>query len=62
VKLWDAASGHILRTFEGHTSGISDVAWSSDSEFVASASDDKTVRIWSLDLVRSLNYRCGQVY
>lgn len=52
VKIWDSYAGHVLCTFEGHTSGISDIAWSSDSEYVASASDDKTVRIWSLDLVK----------
>jgi COMPASS component SWD3 len=51
VKLWDSTTGQIVRTFEGHSSGISDIAWSNDSEFIASASDDKTIRIWSLDLV-----------
>lgn len=49
VKIWDAYTGDIIRTLEGHTEGISDVAWSSDSEFLASASDDKTIRIRSLD-------------
>lgn len=29
-----------------HIYGLSDVAWSSDSKFLASASDDKTVKIW----------------
>jgi COMPASS component SWD3 len=40
-----------MYTFEGHTSGISDVAWSNDCEYIASASDDKTVRVWSLEMV-----------
>lgn len=40
-----------MRTFEGHTLGISDVAWSGDSDYIASASDDKTIRIWSLETV-----------
>lgn len=51
IKLWDAYTGEILRTFEGHSLGISDIAWSGDEEYIASASDDKSIRIWSLDLV-----------
>jgi len=51
VKLWDSYTGQIMRTLEGHLLGISDIAWSNDGEYIASASDDKTIRIWSLDLV-----------
>lgn len=40
-----------MRTLSGHTEGISDIAWSSDSELLASASDDKTVRIWNSETV-----------
>lgn len=32
--------------------GISDVAWSSDSNLLVSASDDKTLKIWDLNSVR----------
>ena len=51
IKLWDANTGEILRTLEGHSLGVSDIAWSFDGAYIASASDDKTIRIWSLDLV-----------
>jgi WD40 repeat protein len=54
IKLWDSYSGEIIRTLEGHTEGISDIAWSHDGEYLASASDDKTIRIWSLDLVSTV--------
>lgn len=33
--------------------GISDVAWSSDSNLLVSASDDKTLKIWDLNSVRA---------
>jgi COMPASS component SWD3 len=46
IKLWDSYTGEIVRTLDGHTDGISDIAWSSDSNHLASASDDKTLRIW----------------
>ena len=51
MKLWDADTGDIIHTFEGHTEGISDVAWSVNGEFLASASDDKSVRLWNLETV-----------
>lgn len=40
-----------MRTFSGHSQGISDIAWSPDNAFIASASDDKTIRIWDVDAV-----------
>src|SRR5262245_44542803 len=30
IKLWDIATGQLVRTFEGHQGGVSSVAFSSD--------------------------------
>ena len=51
IKLWEIPSGEFIQTLEGHTEGISDIAWSHDGEHLASASDDKTIRIWSVEEV-----------
>ena len=40
--------GKIEAVIAGHKLGISDVAWSSDSTLICSASDDKTVKIWDV--------------
>ena len=37
-----------LSTFMGHCRGINDVAWSPTSEYIATASDDKTCRLWNV--------------
>ena len=53
MKIWSPYTGQLIRNLNGHTLGISDVAWSSDSAFLASASDDTTIRIWDVDTVRN---------
>lgn len=35
-----------MRTLEGHLAGISAIAWSPDSNTLASGSDDKIIRLW----------------
>jgi len=38
----------------GHSRGINDVAWSSDAPMVATASDDKTLRLWDANTADAL--------
>lgn len=51
VKIWSPFTGELVRNLNGHTKGLSDIAWSSDSIYLASASDDTTIRIWEVDTV-----------
>jgi protein HIRA/HIR1 len=46
VIVWDAASGHRVRTLAGHESYVKGVAWDPIGTFLASQSDDRSVRVW----------------
>ncbi len=46
VKVWDAVTGFVLSTLEGHTGKVKSVAISSDGTRIVSGSWDHTVKIW----------------
>lgn len=49
VRLYDAATGARKAELRGHEGPILSVAWSKDGARLASASADRTVRVWGLD-------------
>lgn len=51
VKTWDAETGTLEHTFEAHLAGVSTIAWSPNSDVLASGSDDKTIRLWHTSTV-----------
>lgn len=64
VKLWDTATGALARTFEGHSRGVSSVAFSADGARVLSGGSEGIVKLWDTGtgaLVRTFEGRSGPV-
>jgi WD40 repeat protein len=49
AKLWRADTFELVRTFEGHTEAVVELAFSPDSALLATGGDDSAVRLWKVE-------------
>lgn len=49
LQIHSLETQQLYRVLKGHTAGVSHVAFSPSSPFLASASDDHTIRVWEFD-------------
>jgi WD40 repeat protein len=54
IKLWDASTGKLLATLQGHKLAITSLAWHPHQNLLASGSFDKTVKFWDTSAHREL--------
>ncbi len=49
VVLWNAQTGSVIFTFEGHSDSIRQVGFTPGNRHIFSASEDGSVRVWDID-------------
>ena len=64
IKIWNLATGELIRTLSGHSDWVSSVAINPDGRTLASGSGDNTIKIWNLatgEQIRTLSGHSDRV-
>jgi WD40 repeat protein len=63
IRFVDMTSGHVLRTFTGHTNAVYRAIFNHDEKLLASSSRDLTARVWDWtsgrELWKATGFRCS---
>ena len=63
ARLWEAESGKLLATFQGHTGPVWTAVFSPDGRRVLTSSSDKTARLWGVVVVAVKTFgRSDRIY
>lgn len=54
IRLWDAATGQLVREFIGHSAGVFDLDFSADGRLLGSASFDMLTKVWEVQSGREI--------
>ena len=65
IKIWDAVTGNLINTLNGHTHSVWSVCYSSDNKRIVSGSYDNSIKIWDSEtgsLINTLNGHINSVW
>eukprot|EP01134_Creolimax_fragrantissima_P003001 CFRG3001T1 len=57
IHIWDITEGKSVAEFTGHTDAVTDLTFSENGYYMASTSNDNTVRLWDLRMKKILNFK-----
>jgi len=60
AKVWDAKTGRLVQTLQGHTGSTTGIDWSRDGTRIATGGHDGTARIWDAATGKQLMVLSGQ--
>ena len=49
LKVWRVANGQLLNGIHAHDKDINGLCTTKDGQYIATASDDKTIKVWKAD-------------
>lgn len=55
LKIWDVKTGKIGATFEDHRGNVIDLGFSQNGYYLATGSDDNTIKLWDLRKLKSFH-------